>query len=352
MGILAGIALFVFLILAVISSFLRTKKRNTAEINESNWYIQISLSRQDALSQIFLLLGGLAAANAIFTVNNELGGLVSWRFILMVAVMIFFAIAYYWKSVYSAILATVGLLFWWCAQVTYWQIGSKNFFEEVAAIPLGLMWLALALYAVGFIQMSFSAWKRFGLAYLLIGVFLANWILFSYSTQYGLESLESMAVGPLQNILALTVVGGAATIVVLYAWSRKILLNAELIGIEIIFLLFGSFVVAASGRELVSGDMLWPEGILWAVIMNFILFAEILGTILIGYVRRELLLVNLGAVLMIFFVGIKYFDWFFKFFDKSIFFIFAGILLFSVGWAMEKGRKYLARAMKEQTIKQ
>ena len=42
------------------------------------------------------------------------------------------------------------------------------------------------------------------------------------------------------------------------------------------------------------------------------------------------------------------FDWFFTFFDKSIFFISAGIILFIVGWFMEKGRKYMLSITKEE----
>jgi uncharacterized membrane protein len=42
---------------------------------------------------------------------------------------------------------------------------------------------------------------------------------------------------------------------------------------------------------------------------------------------------------------VKYFDWFFKFMDKSVFFIVAGIMLFAIGWAMERGRRYLAQTI-------
>ena len=46
-------------------------------------------------------------------------------------------------------------------------------------------------------------------------------------------------------------------------------------------------------------------------------------------------------------VIIKYFDWFFEFIDKSIFFLGAGELMLALGWSMEKGRKYIITNVKK-----
>jgi len=46
-------------------------------------------------------------------------------------------------------------------------------------------------------------------------------------------------------------------------------------------------------------------------------------------------------------IFVKYFDWFFTFLDKSVFFISAGVLLFVVGWLMEKGRRYMLAEIEE-----
>ena len=71
-----------------------------------------------------------------------------------------------------------------------------------------------------------------------------------------------------------------------------------------------------------------------------------------GYVKKEKWLINLGAAFLFMLIIVKYFDWFFTFLDKSIFFIGAGILLFIVGWLMEKGRRNILQNIstpKQQT---
>jgi uncharacterized membrane protein len=94
-----------------------------------------------------------------------------------------------------------------------------------------------------------------------------------------------------------------------------------------------------------SNYELSATGIFWAAIINFALFFEILGVIFSGYLRKELWLVNMGTIFLLIFVAVKYFDWFFDFMDKSVFFLVAGVLLFGVGWTMERGRRYLVKSI-------
>jgi len=97
-----------------------------------------------------------------------------------------------------------------------------------------------------------------------------------------------------------------------------------------------------------SGNELSSTGVLWAITYNFAIFFELLGLIITGYLRRETWLINFGALFLFLLIIVKYFDWFFTFLDKSIFFIGAGILLFVVGWFMEKGRRYMISNIKTQ----
>ena len=82
------------------------------------------------------------------------------------------------------------------------------------------------------------------------------------------------------------------------------------------------------------------------------LFSEIVGIIFLGYFNNKNFFINLGIVFMSILIFVKYFDWFFAFLDKSIFFIGAGTLLFVVGWFMEKGRRYMLSAIKKEEISQ
>ena len=73
-----------------------------------------------------------------------------------------------------------------------------------------------------------------------------------------------------------------------------------------------------------------------------------LGIILVGYLRKESWHVNMGVVLLFILILVKYFDWFYTFLDKSLFFIGAGILMFAVGWLMERARKRVLFSMRPQ----
>lgn len=349
--VLGAVAIIIFVIVALFRAFLRQRRRHGYGLNERDWYLQLSLLPKDAISQWFLVLGSLALANTIYVINNNFGDPLSWRSILLISVLIFAAVAYFGKSVYTAAIGIVGFLVWWMAQTSFWQAQDSSQYYTTLAVPVGLMWLSILLYAAGFSQIKRMAWKRFSIAYMGIGLVLANFLLFAFSTESGLRFLQEMTTrGAVfdvwQNVIALLVVGGLVTVSVLYGWSKKILMYQEVAYIIWLFLLFG-LLITLPAQSLIIGKgagQLTGAGLFWAVIFNFTLLFEILGVIFVGYLRREIWMINFGAVLLVIFVAVKYFDWFFKFMDKSVFFIIAGILLFTIGWAMERGRRYLAQS--------
>jgi len=350
---LMGLVVVIFVIAAIIGAFLRQKHRACRELNDQNWYLQISLSRKDALSQWFLVLGSLALVNAVYVINNNFGEIFSWRLVLLISVLIFGLVAYFGRSVYCAAIGIIGFLVWWAAQTSFWQIKNNVVYSAVIAAPVGLMWLAILLYAAGFWQMRKMAWKRFGAAYAIIGLIVMNFLLFSFSTKSGLSFLEEMtARGGIfdvwQNLIALLIIGGLTFAAIGYGWMGKILIKWEAFFTAGLFVLFG-LLFALPDQSLLTGNyysrQLTSAGLLWAAIFNFLLLFEILGVIFAGYLRREIWMINFGAVLLIIFTAVKYFDWFFKFMDKSVFFIVAGIMLFVIGWAMERGRRYLAQTI-------
>jgi len=109
----------IFVPILIIGAFLRRRRRHGRELDESNWYLQLSLSPKDAMSQWFLILGGLALANMIYAINNNFGSPLSWRLVLLAAILIFGALAYWGKSVYAAAIGVIGFLVWWAAQTAF-----------------------------------------------------------------------------------------------------------------------------------------------------------------------------------------------------------------------------------------
>jgi hypothetical protein len=340
----------IFVPILIIGAFLRRRRRHGRELDESNWYLQLSLSPKDAMSQWFLILGGLALANMIYAINNNFGSPLSWRLVLLAAILIFGALAYWGKSVYAAAIGVIGFLVWWTAQTAFWQP------RELTVPIIGLMWLAILLYVAGFWQMGKSAWKRFGVAWVSIGLILVNFLLFVFSTQSGLLMLQKMIgnggiFDAWQNVISLFIIAVMVAMALLYGCFKKIVLMEEATFAGILFLIFG-LLAALPGQSLFDAggwsNQLNAAGLFWAVAFNLALLFEILGVIFAGYLRREIWMINFGTVLLLIFTAVKYFDWFFKFMDKSVFFIVAGIMLFAIGWGMERGRRYLTRSINSQ----
>jgi len=138
-----------------------------------------------------------------------------------------------------------------------------------------------------------------------------------------------------------------------YFFRTKINLFREITFlIAFLFLLTLIILVFPHKNLFTESNELSGLGIFWAVVFNLMLFSEIVGIIFLGYFNNKNFFINLGIVFMSILIFVKYFDWFFAFLDKSIFFIGAGILLFVVGWFMEKGRRYMLSAIKKEEISQ
>jgi hypothetical protein len=221
----------------------------------------------------------------------------------------------------------------------------------------------LILYALGRLHENEMRWRRFALVYLVLGIIPMTLALYIFSTKGGLFILENMTKGAsfldsLQITLSLLVLFISLAGAMLYAIGIKLMSPFELFAVLLLTVLFGAmallpqqtmFPQAPPSFFTVGGSELSSNGVLWALIFNLAIFFEIIGLMFLGYFRREIWLINLATVFMILLIFCKYLDWSYPFLDKSIFFIVAGILLFAVGWFMEKGRRYMISNIKGQT---
>jgi hypothetical protein len=71
-------------------------------------------------------------------------------------------------------------------------------------------------------------------------------------------------------------------------------------------------------------------------IANILLFALIIRQIYQGIQTQSLLLIRSGFAALTLFVLVRYFDWFFSFMDKSIFFIVVGIILMVIALLLKR----------------
>ncbi|MDP3947320.1 MAG: hypothetical protein Q8Q41_01355 [bacterium] len=358
-----GILSFLFwpvVIIGLIVFFVRRRKKGTHPSSDKEWYLRFALSKEDAVSQFFILLSIFFLGVTLLAFNRDLGVPFSWRTILFVTSALGLISAYYLKALYSLAFGLIGITAWWSAQAAEWIQGKDI---KSSAIFAGLAFMALLFYSLGHFHEREMKWKRFALVYLFLGIISITGILFFLSTKPGLSVLGDMTkgasfFGSWQITLSLFIFLAALAGVAFYTMAKKLMSPFEFLAVFLLALLFGAIILlpqqsvflqaGGSYNFYPGGQELSSSGVLWASIFNLVLFFELLGLIFSGYSRRETWLINLGALFLFLLIIAKYFDWFFTFLDKSIFFIGAGVLLLAVGWFMERGRRYMISNIKAQ----
>lgn len=340
-------------IIGLIVFFVRRRKKSGHPATDKEWYLQFVLSKEDAVSQFFLLLSVFFLGVTLLAVNKDLGDPFSWRTILFITSALSLVSAYYLKALYSLAFGLIAITAWWGAQAAEWIQGKDI---AISVIFVGLAFVALLFYSIGHLHEREIKWKRFALVYLVFGIISITGALFFFSSKPGIYALGEMTkgasfFGSWQITLSLFVFLISLVGVALYTVAKKLVSSFEFLAVLLLTFLFGviallpqqsMFIQVGNSYSFYYGDQeLSSIGVLWAIVFNFAVFFELLGLIFSGYLRRETWLINLGALFLFLLIVVKYFDWFFTSLDKSIFFIGAGVLLFAVGWFMEKSRRYM-----------
>lgn len=354
--------LIIGLIIFFIVRFIRGR-RKVEGVKEKDWYLQFSLSREDTVSQFFFLFSVFFLGVTILAFNKDLGGPLSGRTILLLVSVIGLVIAYYFKVIYTLAVSLIGLAGWWGAQAAEWAQGKDI---KGAAIFTGLLFIIILFYLLGRVHEKEIKFKRVSMVYSILGLIPVTATLFLLSTKSGLRTLGEITSGTSFFasweitfsifVFLIFLIG-----ILVYALSKNLVFKPEAFAIGLLIVLFSiiallpeqsTFLQRRGYYGVYMSSELSSTGILWAIFLNILIFLELVGVIFLGYMKRENWLINLGVFFIFILIFVKYFDWFFTFLDKSIFFIGAGILLFVVGWSMEKGRRYLLSTVKRGDIAQ
>jgi uncharacterized membrane protein len=358
MGILQLLA-FIGVIVFIASRF-RRKKRGGAKHETRDWYLNISLSKEDGLSQSFLLLFILFFGIALLAINRNMASPVSVQTIVLITSLIGLGSTYLLRALYILPFSIIGILIWWLVQAQEW-IEAADIREAVLLAVVGLV--ALLYYLIGQLHERKKKYKRLALVFSVVGLVMMTAILFVLSTKPGLNMLESLTEGSaffgswqisVSLLLVLIGIGGSA----ISALSSKNISIYEVLAISVFVVMF-VFIAFLPQQDFFISDStslsfssanngLTAAGILWTTIFNVLVFLLLVGIIFVGYMQREVWLINYGALFLFILIIVKYFDWFFTFLDKSIFFITAGILMLILGWGMEKGRRRLISTASEK----
>ncbi|MFC1629939.1 hypothetical protein ACFL06_00170 [Patescibacteria group bacterium] len=331
-----------------IARFFRGRRRGSH-------FLQGFFSKEDVISQIYFLIFIFFLGVLLLALNRQFGDPLPHTSIILITSLIGLGLAYYFKLFLTLMVSLIGVVTWWSAEAAI--IADKKDIKAIAVFS-GVLFITFLFYLISRFYETKKEFKRASLVYMVLGVLPVTITLFVFSMKDGLRALSELTEGgpvfssweiTLSLTLFLLVLLGAFV----YVISKKLIFPLEAVAIGVFTLLF--LVLIFLPEQVVSASKRYWQmeltgiGVLWAAIFNLLTFLELVGFIFLGYAKRKNWLINAGVFLLFVFVFIKYFDWFFTFLDKSIFFIIAGILLFVVGWTMERGRRYMISAIKKES---
>lgn len=352
-----------FIVIAIIYKlFHRRNSVQLSTLDNPNWFMRLSFSKEDFVSQAFLLFFVLFLGLTLSAFNRELNSPLSWVTLLLITSVVGFIVAYYFKSLYTLTISVIGIISWWIIKASGW-IGVMMFgLHQVKVMTLFscLGFIALLLYTIGRFHEKELKFKRFALVYLLFGIAGTTAFLFGLSTKIGLSVFAEMSKGTIifstwQMLTSYIVFSLALAILISYLFYIRMISIYEALSLFFLEFLFVILTFIPTQHLTLEDNMyqamsngldLSATGMAWALFFNILVFIEVLGIIFSGYLKKEEWLINLGAVFLFILIFVKYFDWFFSFLDKSIFFIGAGLIFFGVGWFMEKGRRRMIATIK------
>lgn len=352
-GILAVLALVLGGIVWLIVHFVRGRKATASAVPA---HLRLALSSEDAISQLLILLALSFGMLGLFAFDRELSYPVSWQTLFLLVVIAAGAVGYKLKLLYPIFAAAIGTMVWFGSQGGEWVDKA-----HVQALPIvaGIGLLGVFWYSVGAYLDMWPKCRRFATSLFILGIIVVAGLFFFLSSNVGLEAAHELARGDAWygsftlgvSLLIVTVLAIGAAV---WAYARKAFSHIELATLVVVsvILLLLVFVPSNASFSQDSGYGYYTPvalsglGIGLAIIYNIAIFGLLVGVILSGYVRRESWRINLGAVLMFLLILVKYFDWFFTFLDKSVFFLGAGLILFLVGYGMERARKMMLASLK------
>ena len=242
-----------------------------------------------------------------------------------------------YKSLVS--LAILVLLVWFGMEV-HLRSSHYSYLKGVSMIPLFQM-AGIALWGVGLMHKGWKFLQIISGPYVLIGsliTFFTGYILTFDLHGLGLES------DPLLIFcLGITILFSVAVIIRCLSQEKETGWFWETLGLAVLmanviylFLTFSRMPpIPTMAPVSVRGDL--------RLFFNILFALEIFGLIILGFIRRWPIYVNIGLLFFALDVVARYFDLFWELLPRSLFFILGGLFLLTGGIVLErKRRKILA----------
>lgn len=91
---------------------------------------------------------------------------------------------------------------------------------------------------------------------------------------------------------------------------------------------------------------------IYVILFNIVLVATVFALLFVGYGREDIKIVNMGMFWLSALIVVRYFDFFWDLFSRSLFFMVGGLILVLGGIALERKRRQLKEQFNSPTITQ
>lgn len=362
---LVGIAICIGLIVLVIIVIIRLFRKHKSidpKINPQ-WYLNPILNNNDNISQGLMLVSYGFIIGLLNLLNRSLPNQLDWQAIIIIWAVLGILYAVILKNVYIHTVALIALgigVVWQLASWTEQLNTSANWL-----VPF-LLWWFVSVYAVGTMWLLRKPLQRFYVIYQVLAIVATLTLVFVLSTRDGIGLLSPISTATaslydsLPVILVLIVLAGISVASLMFSFYKKTLyLNeAIILAVLVVSALAILLTVPSNLQNAVSlynyndygSASLNPGYYGWSFVFNVASLLLPVAVMLSGVIRQEKWRVNLGVVGIFIICLIKYFDWFFTFMDKSVFFILAGALLLGLGYFLERVRRYVVTTQIEKQL--
>lgn len=229
-------------------------------------------------------------------------------------------------------LAVIDLLIWLGMESSFHI--ARIYGSPITFVILYLM-AGISLWSIGLMHRGFDPLRK------LSGPYIVSGLLLTFSAGFILTFdvfKETFGSGALIMFYA-GIIGLFLISAVLYllsrekvkGWIPEILALVFLMALSVSLMLFHKRALYVAQYESTVNILTIASNIIFAL--------EIIGIIVLGYIRRYTVYINTGLLFFVLDVIARYFDFFWKLLPRSIFFIIGGIMLLLGGVILEKKRR-------------
>jgi len=225
------------------------------------------------------------------------------------------------------------------------------------ALPVFFIAVGMLLFEIGALHYIVSGWESLGRMYRFVGINIVMIFLFTLTFRFGIEMYAWQNLhGEFGTTRWLSIMFGAVCLLTLACAAFRYMkqpvkgvrllehiLSFALIGAAVVFFMWPPEEVAVSLPAFHSSITLNAPMMqtIYAILFNVLLGAMIMLLFFVGYYREDIVLINSAVVWSCLWIVVRYYDFFWDQFSRTVFFLVGGAMFLLLGIIIEKKRREL-----------